>query len=176
MTTPQEVLDFWFKESTPEQWFKRDSAYDNIIVSRFKSLHEQTVAGELDSWANTPEGALALVIALDQFSRNMYRNSSKAFATDAKALAISKAAIAKGFDDQLASSSMRHFLYMPFMHSEDLAMQDECVRLFEKLNDPRITKFAIGHREEIVRFGRFPGRNAALGRSSTPEEIEYLRK
>jgi uncharacterized protein (DUF924 family) len=174
--TKEQVLDFWFKESTPEQWFKRDAAFDDLIVARFKSLHDQALSSELDHWAKSPLGAVALVIVLDQFSRNMFRDSPRAFASDAKALQISQSAVAAGLDCNLTASAMQKFLYMPFMHSEDLKVQDEGLKLFEKLNDPYTTKFAISHREEIERFGRFPGRNAALGRISTPEEIDYLRK
>lgn len=173
--TPQDILDFWFKQSTPEQWFERDDDFDNVIRSRFAETHRQATLGELDAWAKTPEGAVALVILLDQFSRNLFRDSPQAFATDSKALLIARAAIEAEFDQKLETSSMRKFLYMPFMHSEDLGVQDEGLALFSKLNDAYTMGFAIEHRAVVEKFGRFPLRNEALGRTSTPEEIEYLR-
>jgi uncharacterized protein (DUF924 family) len=172
--TPQTILDFWFQESTPEQWFKRDDSFDETIRSRFSKAHRQAALGELDAWTETAIGALSLVILLDQFSRNMFRDASTAFATDAKALAVSRGAIAAGLDKEL-DAGKRKFLYMPFMHSEDLGVQDEGLKLFGALNDPYTMEFAVQHREVVARFGRFPHRNEALGRISTPEEIEYMR-
>jgi len=172
--TPQDIIDFWFKQSTPEQWFKRNDAFDETIRTRFSGIHAQAKVGELDSWAQTPPGALALVIILDQFSRNMFRNSSESFASDAQALAIAKAAVANGLDAQL-EPMMRKFLFMPFMHSESLLVQDEGLKLFAQLDDPETMDYAKQHRKVIARFGRFPHRNEVLGRESTAEEIEFMR-
>ena len=167
------VLHFWFDECTPEQWFTSDPGFDARIVDRFGALLGACAAGTHDGWAAEADGALALIVVLDQFSRNVYRGSAKAFAQDAKALSVAKEAIAAGFD---AAQPMprRMFFYMPFEHAEDLADQQLCVGYFEELGDEKLLHYAVAHRDVIARFGRFPHRNAILGRASTAEEAAFL--
>jgi uncharacterized protein (DUF924 family) len=181
---PQRVLDFWF--GTPgsaeagtarDVWFKKTSTFDQECRDRFEALHRAAAAGALDDWTGTPHNALALVILLDQFSRNIYRDTAQAFACDAKALEVAREAIARGFDRELTPLE-RMFLYLPFEHSEDLADQDRSVELFSSLQrfpETQTTpEYAQAHRAVIQRFGRFPHRNAILSRPSTPEEERYL--
>lgn len=170
---PQDVVRFWFDELTPEQWFKQDDEVDAMIAARFKPAVEQAAASELDDWADTPEGTLGLLILLDQFTRNIYRDSAQAFAQDAKARAITKAALARGFDQKLPMKC-RMFVYLPLEHSEDLADQDLCVALCEAMGNENYLDYAKRHRVVIARFGRFPHRNAVLGREPTQEERDYL--
>lgn len=176
-----ELLDFWFGMETPLQprkiWFAKDPAFDRACHERFAGTHARAAAGELDHWAHTPDGALALVVLLDQLSRNMFRDTPAAFAQDARALAVAQGAIAQGFD--LALPALRRmFLYLPFEHSEDMAHQARSVELFESLRGhpwlDEAIDYAHRHHEVIERFGRFPHRNAILGRSSTPDELDYL--
>jgi uncharacterized protein (DUF924 family) len=169
-----EVLQFWFHELQPIAWFRKDEQVDTLIRGRFEELHQRLAASAPERFS-TPRASLAAVIVLDQFPRNMYRNSPRAFATDAKALAISARAIGAGYD-QLLSSNERVFLYMPFQHSEDAAVQARSVELFGTLDDPETLSFAIEHQKIIDRFGRFPHRNAALQRASTAEEIEFMKQ
>jgi uncharacterized protein (DUF924 family) len=177
-----DVLDFWFgaKDSADygkyrEIWFRAATpAFDQEIRDKFLATHEAAARGELDDAMETADGSLALLVLLDQFPRNMFRGSARAFATDAKARAVAKHAIAKGFDQQVPTG-MRGFFYLPFEHAEDLADQEDGVRLFEKLGEGEGLRYAVEHRDVIKRFGRFPHRNAVLGRASTPEEIEYLK-
>jgi uncharacterized protein (DUF924 family) len=174
MITPEEVLHFWFDGDPSrhrEVWFERNLEFDQSCTRFADALHAAR-HGAYDHWTATTRGTLALVILLDQFSRNLHRNSPEAFAADIKALAIARAAIARGVDRALGPVE-RMFLYMPFMHAENLADQDEGVRLFTSLGEESV-RYAIHHREVIRRFGRFPHRNAALGRVSTEEEAEYL--
>ncbi len=174
--SPQTVLDFWFQEASPRQWFVKDETFDRMIYERFFETYRQGAAGHFDEWTKTPEGALALVIVLDQFSRNLFRNSAQAFATDAKALGIAKAAIRVGADQHLHSPVQRKFLYMPFMHAENLQDQDAGLVLFEQLKDTQTLDYARHHRAIIARFGRFPHRNSDLKRPSSPEEIAFLKQ
>jgi uncharacterized protein (DUF924 family) len=185
-TQPREILDFWFADRDDagqpayrDQWFKRDDAFDAQIAQRFGAIVERALAGELDGelagWADSAEGALALVILLDQFPRNLFRGTARAFAGDARALRLAKQAIAQGFDRQLPRYN-RMFLYLPFEHSEHLADQDRSVALFAALDDDNVARYAVAHRDIVARFGRFPHRNAALGRPSTPEETEFLKQ
>ncbi|MDX2201430.1 MAG: DUF924 family protein [Hyphomicrobiaceae bacterium] len=177
------VLDFWFAAGTPEAdrprpaWWARDDAFDAEVRRRFASLHARARNGELEGWRAEPGTALALVIVLDQFSRNLFRGSPEAFACDAHAVAVAKDAIARGLDRQLAAIR-RQFFYLPLMHSEVLADQDRCVALFEALDalpeQENSVRFAHRHREIIARFGRFPHRNAVLGRTTTAEEARFL--
>lgn len=179
-----EVLAFWFgREGEPgyggyrEEWFRKSDAFDAEVTERFADLYEEAAAGRLDSWREDPEDCLALVIVLDQFPRNMFRGDAKAHATDAKALGTAGRAIAEGLDRELAPFQ-RMFLYMPFMHSENLEDQRRSEHLFEKLagedGGPDAREYAVGHRKIVERFGRFPHRNAILGRETTPEEAEFL--
>jgi uncharacterized protein (DUF924 family) len=171
--TSQDVLDFW-RGVGREGWFERSDALDAAIRERFAALHEEAAAGALDRWADTPEGALALIILLDQFSRNLYRGSPRAFACDAHAREIADAAIARGFDRQ-TDPEMRVFFYLPFMHSESLADQARSVALCHSLHAADDTfAYARDHADIIHRFGRFPHRNPALGRHSSPAERAFL--
>jgi len=169
---PNDVIGFW-RQAGPAKWFKKAVAFDEAIRLKFEPTHHRAARGEYDAWAETPEGALALLILLDQFPRNLYRNSAHAFATDPKARSIALAAIEKGFDRQV-EPLMRNFFYLPFEHSEDLADQDYGVVLCAETGEPDDLKWARLHRDIIARFGRFPHRNAALGRTTTPEEQEFL--
>ena len=169
------VLSFWFIETKPYQWFRRDLSFDAEIASRFGALHEAARQGRLDVWRAHPRHALALIIILDQFSRNLFRDTPGAFASDAQALAVAKDAIARRFD-KLYAAKERAFFYMPFMHSESIAEQERCVALFKAtLPDTMNLPFAVEHWEIIHRFGRFPHRNRVLGRASTSAEIAFLR-
>ncbi|MGE0222165.1 MAG: DUF924 family protein [Acetobacteraceae bacterium] len=176
--THEDVLAFWFAGDHATRrpvWFQTDAAFDEACRA-FSAALDQAKANAFDSWATTPRGALALLILLDQMSRNLYRGTEQAFAADPKARDIARAAVAQGFDRSL-SPVERIFLYLPFEHSEDLSDQDESVRLFEGLHDELggdTLDYAHRHRDVIRRFGRFPHRNAALGRDNTAEEIAYL--
>lgn len=177
---PEDVLDFWFGgvagndfTSRKDVWFGKDDAFDAAIRARFGALYEDAARGRLAGWAENARGARALVIVLDQFPRNMFRSTAGAFATDATALATAKRAIDRGFDLSLRPVE-RLFLYLPFEHSESLADQERSVALIRALGDPKTRDYAERHRAIITRFGRFPHRNAVLGRSSTPEELAFL--
>lgn len=172
IATIEEVIGFW-REAGPEKWFSKDDAFDVTIRRRFLETYREAAKGALASWEDTPEGLYALLILLDQFPRNMFRDSRQAFATDALALKIARRAIAKGFDRAIQVPE-RRFFYTPHMHAEDLVAQEECIALCERANDPEGVKFAIIHRNIIRDFGRFPHRNAILGRETTPEEAEFL--
>lgn len=173
--TPKDVTDFWFSPEARPHWFTASDAFDAALRQRFTVLHESARGGELDDWAKTPGGALALILLLDQIPRNIFRNSARAFGSDDKALALAKRAVASGFDRALGKDE-RLFLYLPFEHAEDRATQDEAVLLIEGLKDPAYTDYARRHRDIIRRFGRFPHRNEHLRRTSTPEEIEFLKE
>jgi uncharacterized protein (DUF924 family) len=170
-----DVLQFWFRETNREQWFKRDAALDDRIRARFLSLHDRVSATPNAALLSDPRGALAAVIVLDQFSRNMFRGTPRAFAGDAKALAVADAAITEGYAASLDKDELL-FLYLPFEHSETLEAQARCVELMSSLGDAELTRYAEAHRDIIQRFGRFPHRNAILGRTSTQEEIEFLKQ
>jgi uncharacterized protein (DUF924 family) len=170
--TPNEIVDFW-RAAGPERWFSAEPDFDRAIHSRFLAVHEAAAAGRLVAWETSQQGALALVLLLDQFPRNMFRGEARAFATDAMARAVADRALGHGFD-QTADPAMRPFFYLPFMHSETLADQDRCVRLYETLNDPENLRYAREHRDVIEAFGRFPRRNDALGRATTPDERLFL--
>ena len=171
------VLSFWFgpnPETARSQWFKTDPAFDRAITVLFGADYERARAGALISWEDSAQGALALTILLDQFSRNMFRKTVRAFESDALALRVAKDAIARGFDQQV-TPVQRVFFYLPFEHSENLADQERSLALVGALNDARTKDYAEQHAAIIRRFGRFPHRNAVLGRQSTPEEIAYLK-
>ena len=165
-----EVLAFW-REAGPDRWYTRDTDFDASIRERFLGLWHEAVAGRLSSWEDSDDGALALVIVLDQFPRNMFRGKPEAFSSDAKALAVAERAVARGADARI-DPELLEFLYMPFMHSEALADQLRCVELFQ--NSPDNLKYAREHADIIRRFGRFPHRNRMLGRATTLEEQAYL--
>ncbi len=166
-----EVIDFW-RTAGPSRWFRQDEAFDNEFRQRFEAAHEAAAQGELDGWADSPEGALALLILLDQFPRNAYRHTARMFATDTRALQLAEAALAAGFD-QRVEPALRNFFYLPFMHSERPADQDKAVALTRPLGEDAL-KFALIHRDIILRFGRFPHRNALLARRTTEDEQAFL--
>jgi uncharacterized protein (DUF924 family) len=169
---PGDVLAFW-RAAGPQKWFKKDTAFDAEVTARFLPTYEAATAGGLAHWEDTPEGALALVLTLDQLPRNMFRDSARTFAADALARAIADRAIARGFDQRIAKSD-RQFLYLPFEHSEDLADQERALALFRAHGDADLLKWAELHADIIRRFGRFPHRNAVLGRATTPAEQAFL--
>jgi len=169
----KDVLTFWFEDVGADSWYAKDDAIDAAIRERFGALFLAVAQTTPADEPATAHGALAAVIVLDQFPRNMFRGSPQAFATDAHALAIAEAAIARGLDRELAMGE-RQFLYMPFQHSEDGAVQARSVELFASLGNAEVLRFAESHKEIVDRFGRFPHRNAVLGRTSTPEEIAFL--
>jgi len=172
VSEPAEVVTFW-REAGRDRWFDKDDAFDAEIGKRFLGLHEEAAAGKLGPWEQSAEGALALLILLDQFPRNMFRGQARAFATDPLARAVAAGAIVRGFDAR-APEGMRSFFYLPFEHSESLADQDKSVAFFTAIGDAENLKWAELHRDIIRRFGRFPHRNAALGRATTPEEQKFL--
>ena len=167
-----DILSFW-RTAGPEKWFKKVIAFDEAIRLKFEPTHHAAARGEYDTWAATAEGALALLILLDQFPRNLYRGSAHAFATDPKARTIARAAVEQGFDKQ-TDPVFRNFFYIPFEHSEDLADQDYGLALVAEHGVEDDLKWAGIHRDIIARFGRFPHRNAAFGRTTTPQEQEFL--
>lgn len=169
-----DVLRFWFGETAPESWFKKDETFDQLVRERFLSVHVRVAVAPLAELTANRKTALAAVVVLDQFSRNMFRGSVKAFATDAKALKLAEAALALGFDVGMTNNE-RQFFYLPFEHCEDVKAQERCLALFAALGDPELTQWARAHKDIIDRFGRFPHRNAILGRASTPEELEFLQ-
>lgn len=170
---PEEIFLFW-KDAGPEKWFVANPAFDEEVRARFSDTYNAAVTGELDHWERSAYGALALVIVLDQFPRNMFRGTPKAFATDEKAKAIAVRAIEQG-RDKAVDPEVHTFFYMPFMHSEALGDQERCVALMNESGKQENIKYADIHRDAIARFGRFPHRNEILGRTSTPEEIAYLQ-
>jgi uncharacterized protein (DUF924 family) len=173
--TPTHVLDFWFSELKPEQWWTRDDALDTLIHQRFGELHAQAAQSELDGWRSNALGRLAEIIVLDQFSRNLFRHSAQAFACDAQALVLAQEAIAQGALKQL-NSTQSVFLCMPFMHSESKVIHQRAVPLFTRIGLQGNLDFELQHKAIIDRFGRYPHRNALLGRVSTPAELEFLQQ
>jgi len=183
----QAVLDFWFLApdnpghgQSRAEWFRKDDAFDAQIRERFGALIDTAIDGGLRDWAATPRGALAQILVLDQFTRNVYRDTPRAFAGDPQALALAIALTQNGQDQEL-EPTLRAFVYMPFEHAEDLAMQARAVELFQLLTQSRegfesMLDYAQRHQEVIARFGRFPHRNAILGRDSTPEEAAFLQQ
>lgn len=179
MENQDSILKFWFEGIDPSLQFKKDEKLDQEIKTKFGDLLEKAKAGELDSWKNNPESLFALIILLDQFSRNIYRNNGKAFEADKLALSIAKQGIEKGFDKQI-NPKRRMFFYMPFMHSENMENQEKCIELFEELakeneKAKHNLKYAKMHKDIIEKFNRFPHRNKILNRQSTKEEIEFLK-
>ncbi|HEY9844961.1 MAG TPA: DUF924 family protein [Candidatus Caenarcaniphilales bacterium] len=188
MSSATEILDFWFGTSqaaaTPSQvrkvWFAKDPEFDQLIQNRFQATYEQAAAGQLNHWQALPEGCVALILLLDQFPRHMFRGKPRAFSTDHLALSIAQQAINHGFDQQLPALQC-WFLYIPFMHSEQLEQQRQSVELFRQLKDaePKTASafcYAVKHLEVVEQFGRFPHRNSILGRVSTPEEVAFLKQ
>jgi uncharacterized protein (DUF924 family) len=170
-----DVLRFWFEETGPKQWFEKSDALDAEVRRRFLELHETLTARPSHALLADARMALAAIVVLDQMSRNMFRANPRAFAADSKALGLADAAIAQGFDSGMTKDE-RMFLYLPFEHAESREAQARSVALMAGLGDPELTKYAEMHKIIIDRFGRFPHRNAVLGRPSTPEEIEFLKQ
>jgi uncharacterized protein (DUF924 family) len=169
---PDEVIAFWLAAGAA-RWFSPDAAFDAEIRDRFLPTYEAAAAGHMADWEETPRGALALLIVLDQFPRNMFRKTSRVYAADARARDIAERAVARGFDAQFGFPE-RQFFYLPFMHSEEMADQERCVALYRDAGDADGLKWAEHHADIVRRFGRFPHRNAILGRASTAEEQAYL--
>lgn len=170
-TNPTDVVTFW-RDAGPSRWFSKDEAFDAEFRAKGLAFHEAAANGALDTWVATPEGALALMILLDQFPRNAFRGTPRMFETDAQALRMADAAIAAGHD-QTVTPDLRLFFYLPFEHAEDLASQERAVALIAPLGGEQ-RDYAEVHRDVIRRFGRFPHRNAILGRETTPEEQRFL--
>lgn len=171
--TPKDVLDFWLVETEPQKWFVKDTAFDLEIARRFGSTVEAALAGRLEGWSAESAGCLALILVLDQFTRNIFRDTPRAFAGDKTALELSQTCIARGYianDDP----NWRHFMLMPMMHSEDIAIQEASLPLFKEFASENTYEYAVKHRDIIAKFGRFAHRNAILGRISTPEEVVFL--
>ena len=172
---PYDILQFWFAEATPQQHFSKDTAFDAQIRARFGATHLAASQGELFEWRDTPEGRLAEIIVLDQFSRNLYRDSPQAFACDTMALVLAQEAV-RVQADQALPQQQRLFLYMPYMHSESRQIHAVAKSLYESLGLEENLKYELAHKAIIDRFGRFPHRNAVLARESTQEELAFLRQ
>ncbi|MDQ6971180.1 MAG: DUF924 family protein [Mariprofundaceae bacterium] len=175
IATPADVLDFWFSEIKPAQWWSKDEALDSGIGKRFGAAHQAACAGELAPWREQPSGRLAEIIVLDQFSRNIYRDSGRAFACDGMALVLAQEALLGKADVQV-DVEQRAFFYMPYMHSESCVIHEIAVDLFTRPGAEHNHAFELRHKFIIDRFGRYPHRNVLLGRSSSPEEIEFLNQ
>ena len=173
MTQAQDVLNFWYEELEPKDWWAGGAHIDALIKDRFSETVAQALAGELYPCRETPEGRLAEILCLDQFTRNIFRGTGQAFAGDGLALVLAQEAVLGGHDQAL-DGPQKHFLYMPFMHSESLAIHGWAARLFGAAMSDDNIQFLFDHTEVIERFGRYPSRNAALGRESTAQELEYL--
>ena len=175
MVKKEEIIKFWFKESKPPQWFKKNKNFDQVIEDRFSFALEDAILGKLDKWEESEIGCIALIIILDQFTRNIFRGSPRAFLGDKRALELSQKCCDK---DYLKNSDVhkRRFILMPMMHSEDLAVQNSALPLFKKYTSEKDFEYAKKHQEIIARFGRFPHRNMILRRKSTNEEIEFLKE
>jgi len=169
-----DVLQFWFEQSTPKQWFQKDAVFDRLIADRFGGEIERALAGDLQGWCNQPADHLAQVLLLDQFTRHIYRNTPRAFAGDDQALRLSQEALGAGWVQQCPDINQRKFWLMPMMHSEEIDVQRASLPLFERHTDADTLRFARRHCEIIERFGRFPHRNAILGRTSSDDEQVFL--
>jgi uncharacterized protein (DUF924 family) len=167
-----DVVSFW-RAAGPARWFRADASFDRLVGLRLGRAHKAATEGRLDHWLLTVQGALALLVLLDQAPRNLFRGTARAFATDAQARAITRLALDRGWDKRVPRS-LRGFFYLPLMHSEDLADQEECCRLYRAMGDLANLKWAVIHRDIINEFGRFPHRNAMLGRETTAKEQTFL--
>ena len=170
-----DIIQFWFTETTDQQRFAKDEVYDRMLVRRFGQLHAQVAAGEKAHWRQSPLGRLAEIIVLDQFSRNMFRDSVKAFAYDGQALMLAQEALTQASESRL-TLQQKAFLYMPFMHSESLHIHQKAKRLFGQPGLENNLRFELAHAQIIERFGRYPHRNAILGRSSSAAELAFLKQ
>ena len=169
------VINFWFKECKPSDWFKKDANFDLLIKNKFSKLVNLALSDKLNDWESTKEGSLALIILLDQFTRNIFRGNAKSFSGDVKALKITLKSIERKYLENFDINS-RQFLLVPMMHSEDLEIQNKSLPLFKKYTNQKVYEFAIKHRDIISQFGRFPHRNKTLKRKSTSKEIEFLKQ
>lgn len=174
MKTARDILDFWFVQHGRDDWFGASATFDAAITEQFGDTYAAVARGEAWGWRSTPEGRLAEIIVLDQFSRQMFRGAGEAFATDRMALTLAQEAVAGGHHNFVPAMPQRMFMLLPYQHSESALVQAESVRLHIALGDSEMLKYAEGHADVIRRFGRFPKRNAALGRESTPAELEYI--
>lgn len=174
-TTDQDILHFWFEEINPQLWFAKDENFDELIRQRFQATFHAAMSGQTSSWRQTPEGRLAEILVLDQFPRNMFRGKPESFSGDPFALKLAQEAVAVGADFKIPTER-RGFVYMPYMHSEDPLAHEAALHLFSQKGLENNLKFEILHKKIIDRFGRYPHRNAVLGRPSTPEEIEFLKE
>jgi uncharacterized protein (DUF924 family) len=172
-----DILTFWFEETAPQLWFQVNETFDEQVRERFADSYDLARLGGCDHWKSDPDGCLALCLLYDQFPRNMFRGTARMYESDRQAIVVAKFAISKGFD-QVIQPARRRFVYLPFEHSEQLADQKKSVALFEKLKDedPVSYEYALKHHKVIEHFGRFPHRNALLGRVSTPEETAFLNE
>ncbi len=170
-----DILNFWFEEIDPANWWVKDTAFDQLLIERFTHIHNAANACELFEWRQSAQGRLAEIIVLDQFSRNMFRDTPRAFASDSLALALAQEAVALGVDQSL-NNAERSFLYMPYMHSESLKIHDIAVELFKANGVESSYTFELKHQVIIQKYGRYPHRNKILGRVSTAEELAFLRK
>lgn len=170
---PDDILRFWFEQTAPRQWWARDAAFDQVIRERYAATHAAAARCELSGWRDGPEGRLAEIVVLDQFSRNLFRDDPRAFAQDPLALALAQEAVRAGADRML-EGERRAFVYMPYMHSESATVHEQAIALFTALGDESHLRFERRHKSIIDRFGRYPHRNRILGRPSTPDEVEFL--
>lgn len=171
----QEVIDFWFQEVEPRQWWVKDDAFDQLIRDRFSTVHGQAERCELFSWRRSALGRLAEIVVLDQFSRNMFRGHPRAFSQDHMALILAQEAVSLGVDEQLPPRQ-RSFIYLPYMHSESLVIHEQAEELYRRLGNSSSLEYEIKHKRIIQRFGRYPHRNEILGRESTEEEKAFLKE
>lgn len=170
------ILTFWFEEISPEAWFKKDASFDDKLEQKFCRYVKQALEGQLDIWAQHENGRLALILLLDQMTRNIYRNSPKAFSGDEMACALSLRSAADGIIEAETDMKRRQFFLMPMMHSEDLDIQKQSLPLFKSLTSEKIYDYALRHHDIIERFGRFPHRNQILNRPSSDEELAFLEQ
>jgi len=175
MVTTHNILDFWYKELTPKQWFQKSDELDALITERFTTILEKARQGECYVWRKEPEGRLAEILVLDQFSRNIYRDLPESFAQDPMAIALAQEAVALGVDKGM-NDDQKSFLYMPYMHSESALIHEQAVQLFDQPGLEEKLRFELMHKNIIDRFGRYPHRNNILGRTSTTEELEFLEQ
>lgn len=172
---PEEVINFWFEEIAPKQWWAREAAFDQALTARFGATHAAAIRCELYAWREQPAGRLAEIIVLDQFSRNIYRDDPRSFAYDQLALCLAQETVRAGADHAVGEDQ-RAFLYMPFMHSESPLIHEWAIKLFSALGNESNLESERRHKEIIDRFGRYPHRNRILGRASTPEEVDFLAR